>query len=130
MPTKDDLGGGLTLFDVTTGKELSNIDNVHLDSCKVEKGTQIGNWMRQNASITMEFTIDGKVDINKILGLDIAHMPDSYTIQYIKLVQTRKHKKKRINKKWLKRYGYKKVIVNSEGWNVITHTDGTVEFVK
>ena len=26
--------------------------------------------------------------------------------------------------------GYKKVIVNSKGWNVKTHTDGTVEFVK
>lgn len=70
------------------------------------------------------------VDINKILGMDIAHMPDSYTIQYVKIVQARKHKKKRINKKWLKHYGYKKVIVNSKGWNVKTHTDGTVEFVK
>lgn len=39
-------------------------------------------------------------------------------------------KKKRINKKWLKRYGYKKVIVNSKGWNVKTYTNGTVEFVK
>lgn len=127
LPTKYDFGdGNLTLFDATTGRELSSLDNVHLDSCEVEKGTQFGNWMRKNAS----FTIDGKVDINKILGLDIAQMPDSYDIQYIMLVQARKHKKKRINKKWLKRYGYKKVIVNSEGWDVITHTDGTVEFVK
>lgn len=69
-------------------------------------------------------------DNTKILGLDIAHMPDSYIIQYVKIVQARKHKKKRINKKWLKHYGYKKVIVNSKGWNMKTHTDGTVEFVK
>lgn len=131
MPTKYDLGGGnLTLFDATTGRELSNLDNVHLDSCKIEKGTKFGNWMKQNASITMEFTTDETVDTNKILGLDIAQMPDSYDIQYVKIVQARKHKKKRINKKWLKRYGYKKVIVNSKGWNVKTHTDGTVEFVK
>lgn len=116
MPTKYNLGGGnLTLFDATTGKELSNIDNVHLDSCKVEKGTQFGNLVRQNASITMELIIDGKVDINKILGLDITQIPDSYDIQYIKIVQARKHRKKRINKKWLKRYGYKKVIINSKG---------------
>lgn len=101
-----------------------------MDSCEVEKGTQFGNWMRQNASITMEFTTEETVDINKILGLDIAQMPDSYGIQYVKIVQARKHKKKRINKKWLKHYGYKKVIVNSNGWNVKTHTDGTVEFVK
>ena len=80
---------------------------VHLDSYEVEKGTQFGNWMRQNASITMEFTTEETVGINKILGLDIAQMPDSYDIQYVKIVQARKHKKKRINKKWLKRYGYK-----------------------
>ena len=42
----------------------------------------------------------------KILELDIAQMPDSYNIQYIKIVQVRKHKKKRINKKWAKRYGF------------------------
>ena len=61
LPTKyvfDD--GNLTLFDATTGRELSNLDNVHLDSCEVEKGTQFGNWMRQNASITMEFTTQKK----------------------------------------------------------------------
>lgn len=131
MPTKYDFGdGNLTLFDATTGRELSILDNVHLDSCEVEKGTQFGNWMRQNASITMEFTTDETVDTNKILGLDIAQMPDSYDIQYVKIVQARKHKKKRINKKWLKRYGYKKVVVNSKGWNVKTYTDGTIEFVK
>lgn len=72
LPTKYDLGGGnLTLFDAATGMELSNLDNVHLDSCEVEKGIQFGNWMRQNASITMEFTTEETVDINKILGLDI-----------------------------------------------------------
>lgn len=131
LSTKYDFGdSNLTLFDAMTGRELSNIDNVRLDSCKVEKGTQFGNWMRKNASITMEFTTEETVDFNKILGLDITQMPDSYDIQYVKIVQARKHKKKRINKKWLKRYGYKKVIVNSKGWNVKTHTDGTVEFVK
>lgn len=131
MPTKYDLGcGNLTLFDTTTGKELSSLDNVHLNSCEVEEGTRLGNWIRKDASITMDFTTDEKVDINKILGLDVAQMPDSYDIQYVKIVQARKHKKKRINKKWLKRYGYKKVIVNSKGWNVKTHADGTVEFVN
>ena len=131
MSTKYDLGGGnLTLFDATTGMELSNLDNVHLGSCEVEKGIRFGHWMRLNASITMKFTTEETVDINKILGLDIAQTPDSYDIQYVKIVQARKQKNKRINKKWSKRYGYKKVIVNGKGWNVKTHTDGTVEFVK
>ncbi len=81
-------------------------------------------------NLTLFDATEETVGINKILGLDIAQMPDAYDIQYVKIVQARKHKKKRTNKKWLKRYGYKKVIVNSKGWNVKTHTDGTVEFVK
>ena len=64
--------------------------------------------MKQNTSITTEFSTEETVESNKILGVDIAQMPDSYNIKYIKIVQVRKHKKKRINKKWLKRYGYKK----------------------
>lgn len=86
--------------------------------------------MKQNTSIMTEFSTEEAVESNKILGLDIAQMPDSYNIQYIKIIQVRKHKKKRINKKWLKRYGYKKVIVNSKGWDMKMYTDGTVEFVK
>ena len=74
--------------------------------------------MKQNTSITTEFSTEETVESNKILGVDIAQMPDSYNIKYIKIVQVRKHKKNRINKKWLKRYGYKKVIVNSNGWDV------------
>jgi hypothetical protein len=81
-------------------------------------------------NLTLFDATEETVGINKILGLDIAQMPDSYDVQYVKIVQARKHKEKRINKKWLKRYGYKTVIVNSKGWNVKTHTDGTVEFVK
>ena len=131
MPTKYELGcGELTLFDTTTGKELCNLNNVQLDSCKAEEGTHLDNWIKRDASITMEFTTYETVDINKTLGLDVCQMPDSYDIRYVKIIQARKHRKKRINKKWLKRYGYKKVLVNSKGWNVKTHTDGTIEFVK
>lgn len=62
--TKYDLdGGNLTLFDATTGRKLSNMNNVHLDSCEVEKGIQFGNWIRQNASITMEFTTEETVGL-------------------------------------------------------------------
>lgn len=64
LSTKYDLdGGNLTLFDATTGRELSNMNNVHLDSCEVEKGTQLGNWIRRNALITMEFTTEEAVGL-------------------------------------------------------------------
>ena len=69
-------------------------------------------------------------ELHKILGIDTSNMPDAYDVQFIKFVQSRKHKKKRINKKWLKRYGYKQMLVKSKGWKVKTDTDGNVEFIK
>lgn len=56
--------------------------------------------------------------------------PNSYTIAYTEYVQTRKHKKRRINKKWLKRYGLKPVQVESDGWKMRTCEDGSFELVK
>lgn len=85
--------------------------------------------------LTYEFTfnVDKPIDTEefyKILGIDIANMPDAYDIQYIKIVQARKHKKRRINKKWIKRYGYKQITVNSKGLKIKADTDGNVEFIK
>lgn len=57
-------------------------------------------------------------------------MPDAYDIQYVKIVQVRKHKKRRINKKWVKRYGYKRVVVDAKGWKIKNNTDGSIELVK
>lgn len=64
------------------------------------------------------------------LGVDISNAPDKCNFQIIKVKQTRKHKKKRINKKWIKRYGYKQILVDCKGWKLKTHTDETYEFVK
>lgn len=69
----------------------------------------------------------------KVLGADTSSKPDSYSIQFYVMVQARKHKKKRINKKWLKRYGYKcvpdndKMIVSN---NKLFMTKGAYERVK
>lgn len=47
------------------------------------------------------------------------------------IVQVRKHKKKRINKKWAKRYGYKQIMRKSKGWKIKIHCeDNTFELVK
>lgn len=53
-----------------------------------------------------------------LLGLDLAPGPDNYISSMsflgkgIKQMQIRKHRKKRINKKWAKRYGYKTVFTD------------------
>ena len=60
-----------------------------------------------------------------------SEFPEMFDIEYPKIVQARKHRKKRINKKWLKKYGYKQVKVRSKGWKIRTYADdGTWEFVK
>ena len=67
-------------------------------------------------------------DIKKILG--IGNPTSTFSIQYTKLVQAKKHRKWRTNKKWLKRYGYKEVVVESDGWNVKESDEGTAIFEK
>ena len=56
-------------------------------------------------------------------GIPIIVVPDSKK-------QNKTHKKKRINKKWAKRYGYKQIVVNSKGWKIKNNTDGSFKFVK
>ena len=46
-----------------------------------------------------------------------ALVPNQVSILATKKVQARKHRKKRINKKWLKRYGYKEQNVELGKWN-------------
>ena len=60
-----------------------------------------------NDEMIMEFEVDVNM-FNKLCGFDIAEGKDTISL-YLSTpyrVQKRKHKKKRINKKWVKRYGY------------------------
>lgn len=82
---------------------------------------------------TLNFNINkqiSKEDFNILFGVDTLNMSDAYDVQFIKFIQTRRHKKKRINKKWLKRYGYRQMIVKSTGYKIKCNTNGNVEFVK
>lgn len=67
--------------------------------------------------------------MEQICGL--RHSPnDNFTITYPVKVQARKHRKRRINKKWLKRYGYKTVMRKSDGWELNGYIDGTFELIN
>lgn len=63
-------------------------------------------------------------------GFDSSKMPDSYSIIISRVIQKRRHKRKRIDKKWLKRYRYTRKDIISNGWKMHCNTDGTFEFVK
>lgn len=74
---------------------------------------------------------DNKVDyLFKVLGVDTSNVPDAYSILLTKPIQRRRHKKKRINKKWLKKYGYKLLVDYKDGWRIKSYKDGVYEFVK
>jgi hypothetical protein len=97
------------------------------------KHGDINRFNYKNEEYTMSVDFDKEINTNelhKILGIDISSMPDAYDIQFIKFVQDCKHKKRRINKKLLKRYGYKQITVGSKGWKMKTDTNGNVEFIK
>ena len=81
----------------------------------------------KEASFTMT---NASINLDLLQQLCQPQLPQSYDIIYPKVVQVRKHKKKRINKKWLKRYGYKIIHVTSQGWKITTYTDGSFEIVK
>lgn len=131
----------MNVFDTYTGENLGQIDGIEDVNVMSEIKTDYARdknenkvlSFRNNPTHTMTFNTDNPIDTEefyKILGIDMANMPDAYDIQFVKFVQTRKHKKRRINKKWLKRYGYKQMIVDSKGWKMKSDMDGNVEFVK
>lgn len=68
--------------------------------------------MSIEAEANFECDIDTKI-LKRLTGIDLAHGSDitGYTVLFNQpvQVQARRHKKKRINKKWAKRYGYKTI---------------------
>ena len=113
--------------------ELHNIELVDLTGNTIEKRDdykQSRKILSTDCTLTFDSKTDNSIELKKIFGVDMSNLPDAYDVQFIKIVQARKHRKKRINKKWLKQYGVKQVLVSSKGWKLETHTDGTYEFVK
>ena len=140
IPPKDTEHCIMNCFDTKTGENLGQIEDIKEVNITTESETEYerdkhGKVLRSVNDSIYEFTFNADKPIDteefyKILGIDIANMPDAYDVQFIKIVQARKHKKRRINKKWLKRYGYKKMIVEGKGWKVKTDTDGNAELIK
>lgn len=111
------------------GDEIQGISKLPLE-CNEKLETNTKYMMSPSSPKEIEVSLDKYFDINTLLGVDVSQFPDKYAISTVNFVQARKHKKKRINKKWAKRYGYRQVIKQSEGWGLHTNTDGSFEFIK
>jgi hypothetical protein len=129
----------MSLYNVETGEKILDADDVR--DVKLDVNTKYETRYDEEdhkfkskllcSDYEMTFNCDtSSLDVEKLFGVDMATKPDAYDITYIKIVPCRTHKKKRINKKWLKRYGYKQVRVTSKGWQLNTYIDGSFEFKK
>lgn len=94
------------VFDLDRIGRTFEIDN---DSMLPEYAKRFSAHMSDDAEISFECDIDTSL-FAKIIGIDLAQGQDatcsSIIFQKPYQVQRKHHKKKRINKKWAKRYGY------------------------
>lgn len=111
---------------------LDNVDEIALTSNVTEERDILGNVENiKKGETTLSFVSTfEKMALFKALGFDMSKTPNAYKISVTKPVQRRKHKKKRINKKWLKKYGYKTLVDFRYGWHIKSYADGHYEFVK
>lgn len=111
---------------------LNNVNELELTSNVTEEKDIFGNVENiKRGETTLSFTnITNKEDLFKVLGVDTSNVPDAYSILLTKPIQRRKHKKKRINKKWLKKYGYKLLVDYKDNWRIKSYKDGVYEFIK
>ena len=141
IPLKDIEHCVLNIFNAETGENLGQIEDVtdvtmvseNKTDYQRDKYGEIASRFVHDPTYTLSFNANkpiSKEDFDMFLGIDKSNMPDACNVQFIKFVQARKHKKRRINKKWLKRYGYKQISVESKGWKMKADTDGNVEFIK
>lgn len=120
--------GTMSLFDSDNNKvcEFDNLERIGYLKTMDENPTS------DDVIITCNSNKSATINLNayKIDGFDLSTKQDSYTISYTKSVQAKKHKKKRINKKWLKKYGYKNIVVNSDRWEVNCCNNNEYEFKR
>lgn len=84
--------------------------------------------MRGEFTVDIDSAILSEDALDILLGTKETVKEQGLQIDFETSVQVKRHKKKRINKKWAKRYGYKKEIVSTDGWFFSEDaTTGTVE---
>lgn len=124
------INGG-TLYYLDNDKDFVKLSDVSSMSMCYELSASAENALRCKFGAKSTL-IMGTTLITKEMLEDMWH-PKSFVMQYYVpiMVQARWHKKKRINKKWLKRYGMKpdKVLVKMDA-SVVEYdiSDNTFEF--
>ena len=80
---------------------------------------------------TLETSLIDQEVLDLIYGTQEPIEEQEFTMQFDVSYQARRHRKKRINKKWLKRYGLKHQTITSEGWSLISNEENSlVEMIR
>ena len=106
---------------------------IEIDTLCPNEKPEIRSFGRSFRTREVNFTCENSMINEKLLlELFLPKKLDTFDLQYTTMVQARRHRKKRINKKWLKRYGYKPKQIISKGWKIDTYNTqtGEVELVK
>lgn len=116
------------------GEKLNLVNLPHITELDITEDVFTDNTPYLT-NLTGDFEIDvstteGMETLHKLLGVDKAPMPDTCDIKMAVIVPARTHRKKRVAKKWLKRYGYRQAFKTIKGWKMEMGTDGKVRFVK
>ena len=127
---------GIILQDPESKKEIGSFNDIQEINMTRNTVEQCHDYRRYKPIITrdervLSFSANTSEINPAILGADFSKTPDQVNILYVKKIQARKHRKKRINKKWLKRYGYKEQSIDFGEWNVkSTDECGEYEFTR
>lgn len=81
-------------------------------------GTREEIFIFNNAEINEDIT-------NRIFRYDEGR-EDNWSLSFVKLEQIRRHRKKRINKKWAKKYGYRQVNIPLGNFSLSKQNDDFV----
>lgn len=81
-----------------------------------------------NREDSFSFTSD--IDINTDLFRTLCGEPDVGSTPFVlyseRRIQARRHRKKRINKKWAKKYGYRQIYLSLGNFNLLKQDDDFV----
>lgn len=108
------------------GKYICQLSDITSSELSIDKPSS----RVTNTDKTFSFDFNNPIntdDFYEMLGIDKSKIPYFDTIEIPFVTQTKRHKKKRINKKWIKRYGFKQTYVKAKGFEIHINKDGTFD---
>lgn len=108
------------LMGTIDGKEIFRLNEINSITCvddSINPDFTIEPYysFSKQTEFSADFSADLSADLRRIANLiSPSNNPDFHVEALVDRIQKRKHKKRRINKKWAKRYGYWDVVLRGK----------------